>query len=238
MAEIGYPAIELVYGRTGGLTHSRQKKTCDEIGLRVVALHCFFDEIEDQLDPLIEAAEQYEVEYVVCAWMDPKHRASAASYRSAADALGAAGARMQTRGLQLAYHHHDFELADVDGRRGIDYIWDVDAELLKAEVDTYWVHVAGLDIVDYLHALGDRLALLHCKDRMHPNEQPLSPPGEGLARYNREVGEGLIDFPPILVAAARARWLITEQDFSADPFEAAATSLRNLRRMIAAAVPG
>ncbi len=238
VAEIGYPAIELVYGRTGGLAHARQREICDDVGLRIAAMHCFFNEIEDELGGLIEAAQVLGVEHVVCSWMDPEHRASADSYRAAAEVLAGAGARMRERGLQLAYHHHDFELADVEGRRGIDYLWDVDADLLKAEVDTYWVHVAGLDVVEYLDSLGDRLALLHCKDRMRPGEQPLSQPGEGLALYNREVGEGVIDFPPILAAASHARWLITEQDFSAgDPFDAAATSLRNLRRMLATAAP-
>lgn len=235
VAEIGYPAIELVYGRTGGLTPAHQKKICDDVGLEVPAMHCFFDELEDQLDGLIEAGKEFGVEHIVCSWIDPEHRVSAASYQLAAEVLASAGARMRDEGLQLAYHHHDFELADVEGRRGIDYLWDVDVDLLKAEVDTYWVHIAGLDVVEYLIAVGDRLALLHCKDRMHPGEPPLSAPGEGLARYNREVGEGVIDFPPILAAASRARWLITEQDFTAgDPFDAAATSLHNLRRILAA----
>ena len=238
VSDMGYGAIELVYGRTGGLTHRRQREICDDTGLRVASMHCFFNEIEDELDGLIVAAQELGVQYVVCAWMDPEHRTGAGSYQAAAERLGAAGERLRGQGLQLAYHHHDFELADIDGRRGIDYLWDVDADLLKAEVDTYWVDVAGLDVVAYLVALGDRLALLHCKDRMRPGEQPLSEAGEGLARYNREVGAGVIDFPAILAAASRARWLITEQDFTAgDPFQAAATSLHNLRRMLATASP-
>jgi sugar phosphate isomerase/epimerase len=238
VADIGYSAIELVYSRTGGLTHGRQKEICDDVGLQVAALHCFFNEIEDELDGLIRAAEALGVADVVCSWMDPEHRQTAASYRAAAEVLAAAGARLREHGKQLGYHHHDFELADVEGRRGIDYLWDVDADLLKAEVDTYWVDLAGLDVVDYIESLGDRVVLLHCKDRMRPEEEPLSSEGEGLARYNREVGEGVIDFPPVLAAASHVRWMITEQDFSVgDPFEAAATSLRNLQRMLGAAAP-
>lgn len=235
IAELGYPAVELVFGRTGGLSHRRQKEICEEAGLRVAAMHCFLNEIEDELDGLVCAATELDTENVVCAWMDPSHRASADSYRAAADLLGFAGSRLRAHGRQLAYHHHDFELADVEGRRGIDYLWDVDSTLLKAEVDTYWVDIAELDVVTYLQSLGDRLALLHCKDRMPEGEEPLSEPGEGLARFNREVGEGTLDFPPILSAAAHAQWLITEQDFTVgDPFTAAAISLRNLRRMLAA----
>jgi len=71
VAENGYPAIELVYGRTGGLTPAHQKEICDDVGLRVPAVHCFFNEIEDQLDGLIEAGKELGVEHVVCSWMDP-----------------------------------------------------------------------------------------------------------------------------------------------------------------------
>jgi sugar phosphate isomerase/epimerase len=238
VADIGYPAIELVYSRTGGLSHDRQREICDEAGLQVAAMHCFFNDIEDELGGIVGAAQAFGVEHVVCSWMDAEHRQSAASYRAAAQVLSDAGARLKEHGLQLAYHHHDFELSDVEGRRGIDYLWDVDADLLKAEVDTYWVHEAGLDVADYLESLGDRVVLLHLKDRMRPGDQPLAPEAEGLAIFNCEVGEGVIDFAPILAGASAPDWLITEQDFSAgDPFAAAATSLTNLRRMLGTGAP-
>jgi len=67
VAENGYPAIELVYGRTGGLTPAHQKEICDDVGLRVPAVHCFFNEIEDQLDGLIEAGKELGVERTSCA---------------------------------------------------------------------------------------------------------------------------------------------------------------------------
>ena len=234
VAALGYAGFELVHARTGGISHQRQAEICDDAGLEVAAMHCFFNEIDDELSSVIEAAHALGVRDVVCAWMDPRHRANADSYRAAAEILGHAGERMRRDGLQLGYHHHDFELRDVEGRRGIDYLWDVDPVLLKAEVDTYWVYVAGLDVAQYVASLGERVVLLHCKDRMRDGERPLSDAGEGLARYNREVGEGVVDFPSILAAAKHVQWLITEQDFTdGDPFGAAATSLRNLRHMLA-----
>jgi sugar phosphate isomerase/epimerase len=236
VAAIGYPAIELVYSRTGGLSHARQRAVCDGLGLRVPAMHCFFNDVEHGSEGVAEAALTLGADHVVCSWMDPEHRRSAASYRAAAAVLAEVGTALLAQGLQLGYHHHDFELADVEGRRGIDYLWDVDANLLKAEVDTYWVHEAGLDVVAYLESLGERNVILHCKDRMRPGGEPLAPEGEGLARYNCEVGEGVLDFAPILAAARGAQWFVTEQDFSAgDPFVAAETSLRNLERMLAEA---
>ena len=101
--------------------------------------------------------------------------------------------------MQLAYHHHDFELRPVAGRSGLDVILErVDPQLLQVEADVYWMHAAGLDPVAYLGELGDRVTLLHCKDAGPPGMQPVVEPEEGLAVFNTEVGEGVLDFPAIL----------------------------------------
>ena len=240
VAELGYPAMEMVYSRTGGLTHAEQRAALDGSGLRASAMHCFFEELEAEPERVMDAAEAFGVEHVVCAWVEPERRRDAEGYRALAAALARAGEACRARGLRLAYHHHDFELAEHGGRRGMDWIWDgVPAELLVAEVDTYWVHVAGLDLVGYLQGLGDRVELLHLKDRLPPGRPALAGEGEGLARWNAEVGEGVIDLPAALAAAPSARWLVTEQDFCpGDPYESARVSLENLRRMRAPAAPG
>jgi sugar phosphate isomerase/epimerase len=239
VAELGYPAMEMVHSRTGGLTHAQQQAALEASGLRACSLHCFYDELESELDAVLEAAQTFGVEHVVCAWVDADRRRDAEDYRALASALARAGERCRERGLRLAYHHHDFELAEFGGRRGMDWIWDgVPAELLVAEVDVYWVQVAGLDLVEYLSTLGPRVELLHLKDRLPAGRPPLAGEGEGLARWNAEVGEGVIDIPGALAAAPSARWYVTEQDFCAgDPYDSARVSLANLRAMLAAAGP-
>jgi len=235
VAEMGYPAVETVYSRTGGRTHEAQREALDRHGLAAPSMHAFIDELEDDLDGVIGAARAQGAEYVVCAWVGPERRQTAADYQDLARSLAGIGERCRDAGLQLCYHHHDFELAEAGGRRGMEWIWEgVDAELLKAEVDVYWVDVAGLDPVAYLQALGERCVLLHCKDRARPGTPPLAGAGEGLASENAEVGAGVLDFPALLAAAPHARWLVTEQDFSAgDPLDSAEVSLRAVQRLLA-----
>jgi len=233
VAGLGYRAMELVYSRTGGLTHAEQREALDALGLSTASLHCFLDELEDDLDGVLTAADALDAGHVVLAWVPPERRRDAADFRSLADVLTAAGERCAAAGRPLAYHFHDFELAEHDGKRGMDWIFDaVDPAVLAAEVDVYWVDVAGLDPVAYLEQIGERCVLLHCKDRAPAGAAPLVEPGEGLAVFNAEVGEGVLDFPAILAAAPHARWLVTEQDFSAgDPFESARCSLVNLEAL-------
>ena len=235
VAELGYEALEVVFSRRGGLSVGEHRAALDEVGLRACALHCFFDELEEQLPAVMEAARTWGTDTVVCSWVDPDRRRDGDDYRALARALAHAGERCREEGLRLAYHHHDFELARIDGRPAMDLIWDaVDPGLLLAEVDTYWVAVAGMDPVAYLRRLGDRCVLLHCKDLLPEGSEPLAGEGEGLARLNAEVGAGVIDFPAVLAAAPHAEWLIVEQDFSpGDPFESARQSLAELRRLVA-----
>lgn len=239
VAEMGYPAVETVYSRPGGRSHAEQREALDRYGLAAPSMHAFIDELEDDLDGVLAAARTQGAAYVVCAWVGPERRQSPADYQDLARSLTSIGKRCRDEGLQLCYHHHDFELADAGGRRGMEWIWEgVDAELLKAEVDVYWVDVAGIDGVAYLEALGERCALLHCKDRARPGTPPLAEPDEGLASENAEVGAGVLDFPALLAAASHARWLIAEQDFSAgDPLDSAQASLHALRRLLALEAP-
>jgi sugar phosphate isomerase/epimerase len=237
IAEMGYPGVEMVYGRTGGMTHDAQRALLDEVELRAAAMHCFGQDLDEDLQGVMDAADTFGVEEVVCAWVDPDRRDSEAAFRALADQLHEVGVRMRERGLQLCYHHHDFELAEVaPGVRGMDLLWEgVPADLLKAEVDVYWVYAAGLDIPAYLEGLGERCVLLHVKDHLPDGAPPLSEPGEGLARFNTEIGAGVIDIPAALAAAPHARWVVVEQDFSSgDPFDSARISLANLRGLLPA----
>jgi sugar phosphate isomerase/epimerase len=234
VADLGYRAVEVVLSRRGGLSVAEHRATLDELGLAVCSMHCFLDELEGDLDAVMAAARAWGTDTVVCAWVGPERRRDAEDYRALARTLAAAGTRCRDAGLRLAYHHHDFELAPIDGGRGMDLVWDaVDPSLLAAEVDVYWVSVAGLDPVAYLRRLRERCVLLHAKDRLPDGAPPLAGEGEGLARWNAEVGAGVLDFAAILAAAPHARWVVVEQDFSAgDPLTSARASLEHLTRLL------
>jgi sugar phosphate isomerase/epimerase len=235
IAELGYPAVEMVYGCTGGLTPADQRGLLDLAGLRVAAMHCLGGDLDGDLAGVTAAAEAFGTDTVVCAWVAPERRGSREAFQALAADLAVVGRTLRERGLRLCYHHHDFELAEVaPGVRGLDVLFDeVPAELMQAEVDVYWVHAAGLDVVSYLESLGDRCALLHLKDHLAEGAEPLAAAGEGAARFTGEIGTGILDIAGAIRAAPGARWLIVEQDFTAgDPFESAGVSLVNLRRLL------
>jgi sugar phosphate isomerase/epimerase len=96
--------------------------------------------------------------------------------------------------------------------------------VLCAEVDVYWVKFAGLDPVEFINKLGDRVRALHLKDMLEGQEKRFAP-----------VGTGIIDFKAGLAAAEKngVRYGIVEQDRTYDKaaLDSVRTSLENLKKL-------
>src|SRR5450432_1250277 len=137
--------------------------------------------------------------------------------------LTRSGTVLREAGMTLSYHNHQIELRKLDGKTILDWIYDLTApEVLKAEIDTYWVQFGGGDPAGWLNKLKGRIPLLHLKDyAVNDDNQPVF----------AALGDGNLDFPSIL-SAARAggcEWYIVEQDAGfTDAFVAIETSLRFL----------
>ena len=224
VAGIGYRAVELAgYGNLRSAEEVR--KVLDDHGMAAIASHTNIDALEKSLPRLLDDSETLGHRTLVLSFLPEPRRKDADGWGSAAAVLNDVGRKCRERGVQLAYHHHHFEFQKFDGRFGIDILWkNTEPDLLKAELDTFWLRYAGIDPVKYIKLLGPRTSLIHLKD-VHPG-----PP----ARFG-EVGTGILDFPAILAAAEAAgiAWGIVEQDstYERPPVEALRLSYENLRRL-------
>ena len=104
----------------------------------------------------------------------------------------------------------------------------IEAEYLKAELDTYWIAAGGGDPAAYIRKYPNRQPLLHFKDMI------IVGVAERELRF-APIGEGNLNWPAVIDAAreAKAEFVLVEQDncYGGDPFEALATSHRNLKAM-------
>ena len=83
------------------------------------------------------------------------------------------------------------------------------------EVDTYWVEVGGVPVVDLLRRLGDQVRYLHVKDG----------PVNRDVKAQLPAGEGSMDVPAVLAAAPDAVRVIEFDDYTGDVFDGLAASL-------------
>ena len=223
VADIGYKLVETAgYGNLK--TAGEAKKALDDAGLKAVSGHFGIDLLENKLEQVVEEAQTLGLDMVVCPFL-PDDRRSAAGYAATARSLEKAGLALHQYGPVLAYHNHDFEFQKFDGKYGMDILLEnTQAHLVAAEIDIYWVKKAGLEPVEYLNKLGDRVRALHLKDMLAGDEKRFAP-----------VGAGVIDFKAVIAAAEKngVRYGIVEQDRTYDQatLDVIKTSLENLKKM-------
>jgi len=114
------------------------------------------------------------------------------------------GEQARRVGLQYVYHNHDFEFADQgDGAIGYDLLLkETDPQLVKFEIDCGWMTLGGRDPRAYFARYPHRFPMIHVKDFLPAPTEPRAP--DAPAHPGAELGHGMIDYRPILVAAEKA----------------------------------
>ena len=247
IARIGYTGVELA--GFGNLKSAGEvKRAVDDVGLKVSGMHVRLELLESELSKALDEAQLFGSKFVICPWMPEERRRDADGWRQVARSLNHIGRACRARGHVLCYHNHSFEfqrftLKDPEAtaveanpprdsakleKTGLDLLYDEsDPELLKAELDTYWIKHGGVDPFTYINKLGRRVALLHLKDMARGSEQRFAP-----------VGTGSLEFRYILAAAQAVgvEWNVVEQDncYETPPIESLRISFENLRKLGAA----
>jgi sugar phosphate isomerase/epimerase len=162
-----------------------------------------------------------------------------------AELFNQVGELARSRGMRFYYHNHFQEFQ----RFGNDYVYDLlldntDPDLVKLELDTYWMYRGAQDPIEWMRKCGDRVILLHQKDFPTDAPQPLNlfdgivSPTENIdmAVFEErkdeccftEIGTGVLPIQDILDAAGslpNLDYLILEQDHtSLDEIESVRTS--------------
>jgi sugar phosphate isomerase/epimerase len=221
VGDIGYKLVETAgYGNLK--TAKEAKKALDDAGLKAVSGHFAIDLLENKIEQVVEDAQTLEMDMVVCPFLPDDRRKD---YQAVARVLDKAGLALHQYGVILGYHNHDFEFKAPGGKSGLDIILEnTQPHVLCAEVDVFWVKYAGLDPVEYINKLGDRVRALHLKDMQEGPDKRFAP-----------VGTGIIDFKAVLAAAEKVgvRYGIVEQDRTYDKatIDSITTSLANLKKL-------
>ena len=121
------------------------------------------------LTATIESAKAAGIQYIVMPYIMPNDRPKdAAGFTALGRALNKAGEQVKKAGLQFCYHNHAFEFTPLaDGKRALDVLLAAaDPELLKLELDVFWVSITGADPVSLINEYKGRIALMHLKDKM------------------------------------------------------------------------
>lgn len=192
IAKMGYNEVEAYGWDFFGLNPKPFKEYITSLGLKMRSAHgalmknAASDPIPTNLQESIDRSLEAGLKYFVVPYMQEKNYDTVDSCMRTAEYLNLYGEMCKKSGLQLAYHNHDFEFTMRGDKTVYEHVLDnTDPNLVKCEMDLYWVTVAGKDPIDLFKKYPGRFPLWHVKDK-HKSL------GE-----STEIGNGKIDFSRI-----------------------------------------
>ncbi len=171
----------------------------------------------------VDDAAAIGIKYMVCAYLSEAERGGTDRYKHIAEQFNKAGETCKKSGIQLCYHNHDFEFKKEDGKFMYEVLLEnTDKNLVKMEMDMYWVNKAGQDPIALINQHPGRFPLWHVKDMDKTPERAFT-----------EVGNGSIDFKKIFTHADKAglQYFFVEQDKTpGDPFNSISQSISYIKK--------
>jgi sugar phosphate isomerase/epimerase len=220
VAKAGYRAVELA-----GLPQTppdELARLLEANGLQAIASHEGMQALRADASAVADRLAAVRCPRLIVPSMPEADRRSVDDVKRFAAELNGVVDTFAGPGIRVGYHNHSFEFEDHDGTA----IWEtLLAELrpeVEIELDVLWASVGGRDPVTEILVTGDRVRLLHLKDRVAGAEVRDAPPGHGTLEMQEIVDAGRL---------VGVEWYIVEQDEPQDPLKDIASGLRYLETL-------
>jgi sugar phosphate isomerase/epimerase len=184
IAAAGYNDVEMLGGMNNfGMPPARVRAILDRNGLRAPSTHVggnAFDNLDQQLGDAAILGHQY----LILASLPVGEHPTLDDYRRWADRLNESGRRSVTQGVHVGFHNHAADFKQINGTVPYDVLIErTDPTVVRHQLDTGNVAMAGIDPLDYMKRFGSRYWSFHIKDvpRLGPTD-------------DTELGKGVIDF--------------------------------------------
>ena len=229
---IGFREVE----SAGYYNHSAAEvnQAMSAAGLHLVSAHYSSDDLHQQLDEILAFNKELGVSYIICSFpgfkdpsrvkgISPKERINAFTledWRWNAEQFNAVGEKVSAAGMTFGYHNHTMEFHAIDGVVPyVELLRLTDPTKVTMEMDCVWVTVGGANPIDYLRKYPTRISMLHVKDF------------KGITASSSienvptivELGQGSIDYRPILAEAAKAgvvkHCFVEQEGYNVPPME-------------------
>lgn len=238
VAQIGYNSVEgATYTGTQkfyGMDPAAFSNVLKQNGLVMLSSHYRLGEENDkngivkgtllhEWDKAVDDASAIGIKYMVCAFLAESERGDLDHYKQIAEHFNKAAERCKKNNIQFCYHNHAFEF----DKQGDKFPYEIllnntDKDLVKMEMDMYWVTKSGHDPVTLINQHPGRFPLWHLKDMDNTTEHAFT-----------EVGNGIIDFKKIFKHADEAglQYFFVEQDkCPGSPFDSITKSISYIKK--------
>jgi sugar phosphate isomerase/epimerase len=236
VAQIGYNSVEGTYSGPGKFHNVATKDFAGMLkqnGMVMMSCHYRLGEEKENgvaqqgtilngWDKAVDDAAEVGLKYMVCAYLSVAERGSLDHYKKVADDFNKAAETCKKAGIQFCYHNHDFEFIQQDGKYPYETLLaNTDKNLVKMEMDMYWVTKANQDPIALINKHPGRFPLWHIKDMDKTTDRSFT-----------EVGNGIIDFKKIFKHADKAglNYFFVEEDrCPGDPYDSIKQSISYIK---------
>lgn len=194
VAALGYEGVE--FAGFFDMPPQVLKEHLERLSLSAVGSHTSIEDLTDRLEEIIAYNKTIGNTHIVCPWSEVK---DTASLEVVASQLQKVADRLKEEGMMLLYHNHDHEFKQIEDSYLLDQLFERCKDL-QAEIDTFWVYRAGVDVKEYLTKHKDKVKLIHLKD--------------GTAEKLAAIGEGEAPIKTVIETAKSLglEWVIVEND--------------------------
>jgi sugar phosphate isomerase/epimerase len=216
LAQIGYKELEFAgyFDKTPDQVAALLKAN----GLTAPSAHVPREMMGKGWEKVLDGAGTIGHKWVVIPYLQAHERKTADDYKKLAAEMNVAAAAAKKRGINFAYHNHDFEFIPFGNTNGYEILMkECDPKLVMFELDLFWITKAGRDAATHVAQHANRVSLVHVKDMKADGTMT-------------EVGSGTVPFQKIFTAAKGGiKHFFVEHDNPGNAFDSVSKSLAALK---------
>ncbi|MDB6032122.1 MAG: Xylose isomerase domain protein barrel [Verrucomicrobiales bacterium] len=188
---------------TYNLAPGQFKQMLEARGLQPVSGHFPYERYRDDIAGVVKDAKGLGLKYAGCAWIAHNGDFTEKDARDAAAVFNKAGEALSKSGIKFFYHTHGYEFQPYKDGTLLDLLMaETKPELVRYEMDVFWIVHPGQDPVKLLEKYPKRFELMHVKDMKKGLTGDLT--GHSDVKNDVALGTGQMDWPAILKAAKTA----------------------------------
>ena len=228
LADIGLANVELAYVKLQPAYIDALEQAGKRHGIRFGSSQIKFDILDRQRDWMIRLLQQLDIPISAVSVLPfSAMRGNRDALLRFCEQLESLGQWYCERGVQLCFHHHDYEFQPFGDRTGIDLLLaHTSAENVGLELDTYWAQRGGRNPTGMIGELGGRVKVVHLRDySVRPRLFDMKP-------TDVELGAGNLDIKGLIEACQEQQVpLLAIEQNTRTPYASVARSVDHIREL-------
>jgi sugar phosphate isomerase/epimerase len=222
ISAIGYKTIEL--GNYMKPFSKELSKIYSDLNFTTLACGGSLFDLQNGIDTMIQRGLALHQKYIICywPWLDGATNVTVDQCRKSAEIMNGLGEKCKKVGMKFAFHNHDGEFKEINGKLICDYLLEFsDPSLVTLEYDIYYALKANQDPVKYMEKQKGRIDILHLFTIDEKKENPVA-------------GDGMPDFENIIKKSRQTgvKYLVVEGNRLKDPLRYVEGSYNRLQKLV------